>query len=81
MNKSLFAVAFLVLGFTSAENAGAQDRMPPIAPDKMTEAQKKAVADYKSIRGTEFMRGPDLFSMMVMAKSISSLRSMLSSST
>lgn len=37
--------------------AGAQDRMPPIPADKMTEAQKKAVADYKTIRGTD-LTGP-----------------------
>lgn len=63
MNKSLFAVAFLVVGFTSAENAGAQDRMPPIAPDKMTEAQKKAVADYKDIRKAD-LTGPPWSAML-----------------
>ena len=31
--------------------------MPPIAADKMTEAQKKAVADYKALRGVD-MTGP-----------------------
>jgi len=35
----------------------AQDRMPPIPPEKLTEAQKKAVADYKSIRNTD-LTGP-----------------------
>jgi 4-carboxymuconolactone decarboxylase len=35
----------------------AQERMPPIAADKMTEAQKKAVADYKMLRGVD-MTGP-----------------------
>lgn len=37
--------------------AGAQERMPPIAAEKMTEAQKKAVADYKRLRGVD-MTGP-----------------------
>jgi 4-carboxymuconolactone decarboxylase len=37
--------------------AQAQDRMPPIPADKMTDAQKKAVADYKTIRNTE-LTGP-----------------------
>ena len=37
--------------------ANAQDRMPPIAPEKMTDAQKKAVADYKELRGTD-LTGP-----------------------
>src|SRR5580693_6800955 len=38
-------------------NAIAQDRMPPISPDKMTDAQKKAVAEYKELRGTD-LTGP-----------------------
>jgi 4-carboxymuconolactone decarboxylase len=38
-------------------NANAQDRMPPIPLDKMTDAQKKAVADYKELRGTD-LAGP-----------------------
>jgi 4-carboxymuconolactone decarboxylase len=37
--------------------AGAQDRMPPIAPDKMTDAQKKAVSEYKELRGAD-LTGP-----------------------
>jgi 4-carboxymuconolactone decarboxylase len=32
--------------------------MPPIPADKMTDAQKKAVADYKSIRNTELVGPP-----------------------
>jgi len=35
----------------------AQERMPPIAADKMTAAQKKAVADYKTLRGAD-LTGP-----------------------
>ena len=31
--------------------------MPPIPPDKMTDAQKKAVADYKTLRGVD-LTGP-----------------------
>jgi len=46
----------------------AQDRMPPIPADKQTDAQKKAVADYKDIRKadltgppwTVLLRVPDL---------------------
>ena len=37
--------------------AVAQDRMPPIPPDKMTEAQKQAAAEYKVHRGVE-VNGP-----------------------
>lgn len=43
----------IVLGVTAI----AQDRLPPIAPEKMTAAQKKAVADYKDLRGTD-LTGP-----------------------
>jgi 4-carboxymuconolactone decarboxylase len=47
----------LVAGLVPCASAGAQERMPPIAADKMTDAQKKAVADYKALRGTD-MTGP-----------------------
>jgi 4-carboxymuconolactone decarboxylase len=46
-------LAILVAGAT----LGAQERMAPIAADKMTAAQKKAVADYKALRGVD-MTGP-----------------------
>src|SRR5688572_31418004 len=41
----------LVLTFTLPMTAQAQDRMPPIQDDKMTEAQKKAVAEFTAARG------------------------------
>jgi 4-carboxymuconolactone decarboxylase len=47
----------LTVGLVSASSARGQERMPPIAPDKMTDAQKKAVADYKALRGVD-MTGP-----------------------
>jgi 4-carboxymuconolactone decarboxylase len=50
-------VAVSVLTFVFAGNVIAQDRMPPIPAEKMTEAQKKAVADYKSIRNAD-LTGP-----------------------
>jgi 4-carboxymuconolactone decarboxylase len=50
-------VAALALTVAFAGQALAQDRMPPIPAEKMTEAQKKAVADYKSIRNTD-LAGP-----------------------
>src|SRR4051794_13479724 len=37
--------------------AGAQDRMPPLAPDKMTDAQKQAAATFSEGRGYA-IRGP-----------------------
>ncbi len=42
----------LLIGLVSASLL-AQERMPPIPADKMTDAQKKAAADYKSLRGTD----------------------------
>ena len=54
MNTKAFAV-FVLIGM--GVSATAQDRMPPIAPEKMTEAQKKAVADYKDLRGMD-LTGP-----------------------
>ena len=49
--------ALLVLAFTQATSVSAQDRLPPIPADKMTEAQKKAVAEYKDLRKTD-LTGP-----------------------
>ena len=51
-----------------ATGVHAQDRMPPIPPDKMTPAQKKAAAEYKALRGSDpagppwavLLRVPDL---------------------
>ena len=53
--RATLAVLMLLIGV--AAGAHAQERMPPIAADKMTDAQKKAVADYKMLRGTD-MTGP-----------------------
>jgi 4-carboxymuconolactone decarboxylase len=41
----------------------AQDRLPPIPPDKMTDAQKKAAADYKQLRGSD-LTGPPWSAML-----------------
>ena len=51
-------VTLLALTVSVAAPALAQDRMPPIPAEKMTEAQKKAVADYKSIRNTDLVAPP-----------------------
>jgi len=51
------SLVLLVLTFLAAGQAWAQDRMPPIPTEKMTDAQKKAVADYKTLRNTE-LTGP-----------------------
>jgi 4-carboxymuconolactone decarboxylase len=50
------ALATAVLTCAAAA-ASAQDRMPPIAPDKLTEAQKKAVEEFKAARSVE-ISGP-----------------------
>jgi 4-carboxymuconolactone decarboxylase len=55
MSKSVaLAVAVATVLCTAAH---AQERMPPIPAEKMTDAQKKAVADYKTIRGSA-LTGP-----------------------
>ena len=51
------ARALFALGLVAGGNLSAQDRMPPLAPDKMTDAQKKAAADYKQLRGQD-LTGP-----------------------
>ena len=55
----------LVLGLCSTVMA--QDRMPPIPADKMTDAQVKAAQEFKAARGTDvfgpfvpLLRSPDL---------------------
>ena len=50
---AVFAVA---VSFSLNTTAGAQGRMPPIPAGKMTEAQKKAVAEFEAARGT--LSGP-----------------------
>ena len=43
--------------FGASGSAAAQDRMPPIPADKLTEAQKKAAAEFSEGRGYD-LRGP-----------------------
>ena len=60
--------ALLAPAFFIGTHAMAQDRMPPIPVDKMTDVQKKVVAEYKDIRKAEpagppwsvLLRVPDL---------------------
>jgi 4-carboxymuconolactone decarboxylase len=54
LTRTLTLTALLLSGMI---HAIAQDRMPPIPPDKMTDAQKKAAADYKQLRGAD-LTGP-----------------------
>lgn len=50
-------IAALLLVLGSALTGYAQDRMPPIPPAKMTDAQKKAVEEFKAARNAE-LNGP-----------------------
>jgi 4-carboxymuconolactone decarboxylase len=52
------ATVMLLIALVPCAAVQAQDRMPPIPADKMTDAQKKAVADYKAIRGTDLTAPP-----------------------
>ena len=54
--RSGLAVLTFVLSFSFCMSAEAQDRMPPIPADKMTEAQKKAAAEFTAARGN--LTGP-----------------------
>lgn len=51
------AVLVFIVGFVASTNAQAQDRMLPIPPEKMTDAQRNAAEEFKTARGTE-VSGP-----------------------
>lgn len=46
------ATAALVCALLTPASLSAQDRLPPIPADKMTDAQKKATADFAALRNT-----------------------------
>jgi 4-carboxymuconolactone decarboxylase len=59
----------VALAFSCASLVKAQDRMPPIPADKLTEAQKAAVAEYRADRNSDpggpyiaMLRSPELMS-------------------
>jgi 4-carboxymuconolactone decarboxylase len=52
------SIALLCIGGALTVNLAAQERLPPIPPEKMTEAQKKAVAEYKEVRKIDLAPGP-----------------------
>jgi hypothetical protein len=72
MIRTTFALLLIAL---AAASISAQDRLPVIPADKLTEAQKKAAADYKAIRGVDLagatwsviLRVPDLVAITVSA--------------
>ena len=55
MLKLIFPLVVLVVGI--AASSGAQDRMPPIPADKLTDAQKKAIEEFKAARSAD-ISGP-----------------------
>jgi 4-carboxymuconolactone decarboxylase len=61
--------ALLVLLFGAAGSAAAQERMPPLPADKLTDQQKKAVEEFKTARSgsptgpwAAMLRSPDMMS-------------------
>jgi len=50
-------VTALLIVSTAAARAAAQDRMPPIAADALTDAQRKAIAEFKAARSAD-VSGP-----------------------
>src|SRR5258708_5085430 len=60
----------LILVLWSSVGVGAQDRMPPISPDKMSDAQKKAAAEFAAARNSSptgpfavLLRVPELMTL------------------
>ena len=66
MNRRMFALALV---FAIAAPAGAQDRMPPIPAGQLTEAQKRAIDEFKAARSADIsgpfipmLRSPEVMS-------------------
>ena len=57
-SKLLAAFVLMILGFSPSAKLTAQDRMPPIPPDSMTDEQKKAVASYQALRKADLVAPP-----------------------
>lgn len=61
-----FVVSAMVLVLALNASASAQDRMPPIPKERMTDAQKKAAAEFEAARGSlggpwaVILRSPDM---------------------
>jgi 4-carboxymuconolactone decarboxylase len=67
LTVGLFLLGVLCMLCVEARSAAAQDRMPPIPADKLTDAQKKAIDEFKAARGAEIsgpfwplLRSPDV---------------------
>jgi 4-carboxymuconolactone decarboxylase len=55
--KRYLILMLAVASFAAARQAHAQDRMPPIPPEKMTAAQRAAVVEFKAARAAD-ISGP-----------------------
>jgi 4-carboxymuconolactone decarboxylase len=53
--KIIFPLVLMAIGM--AVSGGAQDRMPPIPADRLTDAQKKAIEEFKAARSAD-ISGP-----------------------
>ena len=53
----IIALACAAVSAMAANSASGQDRMPPIPADKLTDAQKKAIAEFKEARNAD-LSGP-----------------------
>jgi 4-carboxymuconolactone decarboxylase len=67
MHKLVFVLVVVAVGM--AASGRAQDRMPPIPADKLTDAQKKAIEEFKAARGADIsgpfvplLRSPEVMS-------------------
>src|SRR5207249_5509183 len=67
VNSMIIGVALVVFGVAAA--AQGQDRMPPIPAEKLSEAQKNAIAEFKAARSVDIsgpfvplLRSPELMS-------------------
>src|SRR3954471_19544133 len=55
MSKLMLPLVLIIAGV--AAQGRAQDRLPPIAADRLTDAQKQAIAEFKAARGVD-ISGP-----------------------
>ena len=55
MHKLVFLLVVMVVGMAASSRA--QDRMPPIPADRLTDAQEKAIEEFKAARSTD-ISGP-----------------------
>jgi len=65
----IMALACAAVSAITANSASGQDRMPPIPADKLTDAQKKAIAEFKEARNADIsgpfvplLRSPEVLS-------------------